>query len=117
MQEIDFMVSSLTVHSAREQVMDFTQPYYYDSTIILMTKEDPSKTKWRTLIEPFDDAVLLCIGCSLMISSVLLFILEKISPYNALNRGVDERKEFITYQESLWYMYGALLTQGDCFCQ
>ncbi|OWF39812.1 Glutamate receptor ionotropic, kainate 3 [Mizuhopecten yessoensis] len=111
-KEIDLVVASLNVHSRREEVIDFTYPYFYDSTIILITKEDPMKTKWRTLIDPFDDTVLLLIGCALAAISFLLCIFERLSPYYCDEVNFLEDKSLKSFQDSFWYLYGALLTQG-----
>ncbi|XP_069104062.1 glutamate receptor ionotropic, delta-1-like isoform X1 [Argopecten irradians] len=111
-KEIDLVVASLNVHSRREEVIDFTYPYFYDSTIILITKEDPMKTKWRTLIDPFDDTVLLLIGCALAAISFLLCVFERLSPYYCDEVNYLEDKSLKSFQDSFWYLYGALLTQG-----
>ncbi|XP_060078728.1 glutamate receptor ionotropic, kainate 2-like, partial [Ylistrum balloti] len=111
-KEIDLVVASLNVHSRREEVIDFTYPYFYDSTIILITKEDPMKTKWRTLIDPFDDTVLLLIGCALVAISFLLCVFERLSPYYCDEVNFLEDKSLKSFQDSFWYLYGALLTQG-----
>ncbi|CAC5418385.1 unnamed protein product [Mytilus coruscus] len=51
-QDVDLVAAPLTVQITRENAVDFTLPYYYDSGAILLKKPDPIATKWRTLIDP-----------------------------------------------------------------
>ena len=107
------MAAPLTIQTDRERVIDFTYPYFYEPSVILMKKPDPNLTKWRTLIDPFSTTVLLCIFISLPISSLFLLFFEKYNPYY---RKVEDRSKVTGlhhFSDSFWYMYGALLTQGN----
>ncbi|XP_033760424.1 glutamate receptor-like [Pecten maximus] len=111
-REIDIVAAPLSTQAKREEVMDFTYSFYIDYTTILMKKKDPNLTKWRTLIDPFSEELLLCVCISLPVVSLLLFLFERFSPFYV---GDDEREGksgLHTYQDAFWYMYGALLTQG-----
>ncbi|CAC5406402.1 GRID1 [Mytilus coruscus] len=111
-KEIDMVATALTVLSQREMVMDFTQPYYYESTSILIKKPDPDEKQWTKLIDPFSSTVFLCVGISVPACSLLLFLFEK---YNPFYRKVKEKKDIRVlhqFSELVWYMYGALLTHG-----
>ena len=112
-QKADMVVAPFSIQSNREKVIDFAHPYYMEYTVILMKNQDPSQTKWRTLIEPFDDKVLICIGMALPVASLLLYLFEKFSPfYTEIGGENSDRSGLHTYQDAFWYMYGALLTQG-----
>jgi hypothetical protein len=102
------MVAASSIQGPREQVMDYTHPFYYDSTTILIKR--PEENKMFTLAKPLRIEVIVCIIFVLPVSAFLLFIIEKLSPYYKLH-GTDGRQ---TYQMSFWYMFGALLTQGLC---
>ncbi|XP_021375561.1 probable glutamate receptor [Mizuhopecten yessoensis] len=106
-EEVDLMIAPASIQAGREMVMDFTHPYYFDTSTILMKRPDPNKTKWRTLIDPFADIVHMCIWITLSLAALILTLLEKINPFY---RHQDE--EHRTYQNTFWYMFGALLTQG-----
>ncbi|CAC5375407.1 GRIK2 [Mytilus coruscus] len=111
-RDVDIVAAPLSIQTDRERVIDFTYPYFYESSAILMKKPDPNLTKWRTLIDPFSPTVLLCIFISLPISSFFLFFFEKYNPYY---RKVEDRSKvrgLHHFSDSFWYMYGALLTQG-----
>ncbi|XP_033761043.1 glutamate receptor ionotropic, delta-2-like isoform X2 [Pecten maximus] len=105
--EVDLAASPLTVLSLREIVMDFTHPFFYDATVLLMTKEDPNTKKWRTYIDPFHWILLACIGGCLVVVSLFACLLDRISPYR-----VKVGLQPWSYLDVLWYMYGALIGRG-----
>ncbi|KAL3860944.1 hypothetical protein ACJMK2_007039 [Sinanodonta woodiana] len=114
-QEVDMVVTSLSIQSERKEVMDFTYPFYYDYTTVLLKKTDPEKTKWMTLLKPFKWQVLVSIGAALIFSSIVFCLMEKYNPYYShpyhsesreVNHGLN------SFAAAFWYMYGALITQG-----
>nr|XP_011455937.2 glutamate receptor ionotropic, kainate 5 isoform X2 [Crassostrea gigas] len=107
-REVDLMVAGASIQASREQVMDFTHPFYYDTTTILIKRPDPDENKMFTLAKPFKIEVIVCIFFVLPVSAFLLFVIEKLSPYYKIH-GPEGRQN---YQMSFWYMFGALLTQG-----
>ncbi|XP_060068781.1 glutamate receptor ionotropic, kainate 2-like [Ylistrum balloti] len=111
-REIDIVAAPLSTQAKREEVMDFTYSFYIDYTTILMKKKDPNITKWRTLIDPFSEELLLCVCISLPVVSLLLFLFERFSPYYVGDDEGEGKSGLHTYQDAFWYMYGALLTQG-----
>ncbi|XP_069121394.1 glutamate receptor ionotropic, delta-1-like [Argopecten irradians] len=110
--EVDLVAAPLSAQANREKVMDFTYSYYIDYTTILMKKPDPYEKKWRTLIDPFSEQLLLCVLLSLPVMSLLLFLFERFSPYYVRDEEREGMSGLHTYQDAFWYMYGALLTQG-----
>ena len=62
LQEIDLTSAPLALTSLREQVADFSYPFFYEYTTVVTKKPDPNLRKWRTLVDPFKWQVLLCIG-------------------------------------------------------
>jgi ABC-type amino acid transport substrate-binding protein len=61
-QEVDIVASAISVQAERDPAMDFSYPYYYGYTTVLVKKPDIYATKWRTLVDPFKWEVLLTIG-------------------------------------------------------
>ncbi|XP_071160564.1 glutamate receptor ionotropic, delta-1-like [Mytilus edulis] len=96
----------------RENAVDFAIPYYYDSAAILLKKPDPNAKKWRTLIDPLSEYVFLCIFLFITVTSLFLFVFEKYTPYYRRMEERDKVRGLHHFSDSLWYMYGALLTQG-----
>ncbi|KAL3860943.1 hypothetical protein ACJMK2_007038 [Sinanodonta woodiana] len=104
-QEVDMVAAPLSTQSERKEVMDFTYPFYYDYTTVLLKKTDPVKNKWMTLLKPLQWQVLVSIGA----------VLIKYNPYYShlehpeakeVNRGLN------SFAAAFWYMYGVLIIQG-----
>lgn len=107
------IAAPLSVSVQREQMIDFTHPFFFETTNILMKKLDPSHRKWMTFLDPFSDYVLLCIGIALPVSSFLLYLVEKLNPYyQELEEGTTTHT-IRSFSDAFWYMFGALLTQGE----
>lgn len=51
-QKVDLMVATTSVRPDREMVMDFTIPFYYDTSTLLMRKPDPDEKKLFILAKP-----------------------------------------------------------------
>ncbi|XP_076113502.1 glutamate receptor U1-like [Mytilus galloprovincialis] len=111
-KEVDMVATAFTVLSQREVVMDFTQPYYYESTSILIKKPDPDDKQWTKLLDPFSSTVFLCVGISVPSCALLLFLFEKYNPFYRKVKDKREIQELHQFSESVWYMYGSLLTHG-----
>ncbi|VDI36281.1 Hypothetical predicted protein [Mytilus galloprovincialis] len=105
-EQADLVVSSLTINSDREKVIDFTYPFLFDHVTVVYAK--PGERKWRTLIKPFETSVLVMIGVSLIAMSFIYCLQEK---WNPIYYTVSRRQSPSMYY-SFWYMYGALLSQG-----
>ena len=99
----------LAVQSGREMVMDFVHPFYYEYSTILLRKPDALSSKWRTLIDPLNMNVLICILMALPVLSLVLYLVERLGPYYTEQTTTVGLQ---SYQDAFWYMYGALLTQG-----
>ncbi|KAL3861015.1 hypothetical protein ACJMK2_007108 [Sinanodonta woodiana] len=114
-QEVDMVAAPLSTQSERKEVMDFTYPFYYDYTTILLKKTDPVKNKWMTLLKPLQWQVLVSIGAVLIVASFVFCLMEKCNPYYShlehpeareINRGLN------SFAAAFWYMYGVLIIQG-----
>ena len=46
-------VADVAIQRDREQVMDFTYPFYFGYTTVMVRKPDPNQYKWMKLLEPF----------------------------------------------------------------
>lgn len=71
------VAADITIQKEREMVMDFMFPFYYGDSSVVIKKPDPNRRKWRTLLDPFQEDVLLYIGIALAVASLLAFLLEK----------------------------------------
>lgn len=46
------IVGDIAVTKEREAVMDFTFPFYYGYTTVVLKRIDPNIFKWRKLVDP-----------------------------------------------------------------
>ncbi|XP_045201973.2 probable glutamate receptor [Mercenaria mercenaria] len=114
-EEVDMVAAPLSTTADRTQVMDFSYPFYYEYTTVILKKPDVNATKWRTLIDPFKWEVLVSIGLALPVMTMLAFLIEKYNPFYGKSEHSDERERnggLHMWHNSVWYMYGALLCQG-----
>ena len=109
------VMAPVSIQPERMQYVDFSYPFYYDYTSVLVKKPDPGKLKWRTLVDPFKWQVLLFIGISLPVVTAMIFFIEKYNPYYAVPEYAEVREQtggLHKIHDAFWYMYGALLCQG-----
>lgn len=104
------MMAPSSIQLSRERVMDYTYPYYFDTSNFLIRKPDPDSDKWRVYIDPFHWHVYVSIATALPVTASILFVIEKYNPYYHTNA---EKPHSFLYL--FWYMFGALLTQGEYF--
>lgn len=112
----DIALGSLSVMAERENVVDFTVPYYDLVGIsILMHKAKPETSlfKFLTVLE---NNVWLCILGSYFFTSLLMWLFDRWSPYSYQNnrekfKDDDEKREF-TLRECLWFSMTSLTPQG-----
>ncbi|BFZ07498.1 hypothetical protein BsWGS_10536 [Bradybaena similaris] len=108
-QEVDMVVAPLTMEVERARAMDFAFPFFTDYTTVVFKRQDPAGSKWLTLIRPFKWQVHLTIWISLFSVAIMITILERQNPYYEAR---SEKSAFYNVIDSIWYMYGSLLTQG-----
>ena len=49
--EVDMTEAPPLIQEIREKVMDFTMPFFFDISVILMKKPDPRETQWKRPIK------------------------------------------------------------------
>nr|AAM47017.1 ionotropic glutamate receptor subunit [Homarus americanus] len=112
----DIALAPLSVMAERENVVDFTVPYYDLVGITILMKKPKVPTslfKFLTVLEP---EVWLCILFAYGFTSVLLYIFDRFSPYSYQNnkeryKDDDEKREF-NLKECLWFCMTSLTPQG-----
>ncbi|XP_034939121.1 ionotropic receptor 25a-like [Chelonus insularis] len=112
----DIAVGTLSVMAERENVVDFTVPYYDLvglSILMLKPKAPTSLFKFLTVLE---DDVWLCILASYFFTSFLMWIFDRWSPYSYQNnkekyKDDDEKRNF-DLKECLWFCMTSLTPQG-----
>lgn len=112
----DVALGALHVMAERENVVDFTVPYYDlvgISVLMKKNKETSSLFKFLTVLE-ID--VWICIVTAYSLTTILLYIFDRCSPYSYQNnkekyKDDDEKREF-HFKECLWFCMTSLTPQG-----
>ncbi|WAR27886.1 GRIA3-like protein, partial [Mya arenaria] len=113
--EVDMTTAPLSEQADRAKVIDYSYPFYYEFSTIVIKKPDVDVGKWRTLVDPFKWQVLVSIIVALIAVTTITFLLEKHNPFYLEPGNALERMQsggLHTWHDAFWYMYGALLCQG-----
>ncbi|ESO97726.1 hypothetical protein LOTGIDRAFT_103576, partial [Lottia gigantea] len=110
-QTVDLVVAPISISPDREEVMDFTTPFFYEKSGIGLKMPDPNSTKWKRLLQPLSWQVLLCLTISFMSVSMILTVMERTNPYYQ-TIGSNKRYLSTQVQAKICYLWGALLSHG-----
>ena len=114
--EVDFAAAPFTMTSKRERVIDFAAPYFYDQSVVIV-RRPADDTKVFLYAYPFRMEVWICLGLSISLSAMCLYLYTMYTPVydmqehwgrlKSLRRAIFER------QWSIWTIFGALMQQGN----
>ena len=117
-REVDFAAAAFSVTIQREQVIDFAAPFFHDQSVVIM-KLPADDTKIFLYAYPFRREVWICLGISISLAAVCLYLYTMYTPvydnweewmrYKCQRSGIFER------QWSILTVFGALLQQGNCW--
>ncbi|XP_076619058.1 ionotropic receptor 8a [Colletes latitarsis] len=112
--ETDIVVAALTMTSEREEVIDFVAPYFEQSGILIVIRKPvrkPSLFKFMTVLKI---EVWLSIVGALTLTGIMIWILDKYSPYSARNnkRLYPYPCRDFTLKESFWFALTSFTPQG-----
>ncbi|CAL4202702.1 unnamed protein product, partial [Meganyctiphanes norvegica] len=116
----DIALAPLSVMAERENVVDFTVPYYdlVGITILMLKPKVPTSLfKFLTVLEAEVWVCILCAYISLPGNTCfLLWIFDRFSPYSYQNNQQkyvdDDEKRMFTLKECLWFCMTSLTPQG-----
>ncbi|XP_067682394.1 glutamate receptor ionotropic, kainate glr-3-like [Haliotis asinina] len=112
--EADMIVAPMTVTQRRATDIDFTVPYVYVHSALILSKQDPNTNKWLTLLSLFRSEVLVCVIASLIFSTVFRFVMEEVTPVrswtDAKHPDIQTRYGHILYSH-----FGALVANGGAY--
>ncbi|XP_046753834.1 ionotropic receptor 25a isoform X1 [Diprion similis] len=112
--EIDIAVAALTMTSEREEVIDFVAPYYEQSGILIAIRKPVRKTSLFKFMTVLRLEVWLSIVGALTVTGIMIWLLDKYSPYSARNNKnlyPYPCREF-TLKESFWFALTSFTPQG-----
>ncbi|KAF7998303.1 hypothetical protein HCN44_009701 [Aphidius gifuensis] len=115
-KKADIALGALSVMAERENVVDFTVPYYDLVGLSILMKKPKAETSLFKFLTVLENDVWLCILGSYFFTSILMWLFDKMSPYSYQNnkdkyKDDDEKREF-TLKESLWFCMTSLTPQG-----
>ncbi|XP_006820553.2 glutamate receptor 2-like [Saccoglossus kowalevskii] len=116
----DVAMAGLTISSVREEVIDFSAPYMFLGTDVLMRKPEPSPPDPFSFLSPMSTEMWLCVCGALIVFSLLLVLINRISPYEANHLS---RRDAVSKHEatnlnlvnSIWFVFSAFVQQGSQF--
>lgn len=111
----DVAVAPLTISSARERVVDFTKPFMNLGISIMIKKPEKQKPGVFSFMDPLSMDIWTCIVFSYLGVSLSLFLVGRISPYEAQVEDGDDGQVVSTnfnLLNSLWFSLGAFMQQG-----
>ncbi|XP_043471341.1 ionotropic receptor 25a [Leptopilina heterotoma] len=112
----DIALGTLAVMAERENVVDYTVPYYDLVGITILMQKPKLKSSLFKFLTVLETDVWLCILAAYFFTSFLLWIFDRFSPYSYQNnrekyKNSLEKREF-TLKECLWFCMTSLTPQG-----
>ena len=80
--EVDIAVAAMTVTSEREEVIDFVSPYFAQSGISIISRKPVRPRSLFKFLEVLRVEVWLAILGALVVTALMLWFLDKFSPYS-----------------------------------
>ncbi|ODM95541.1 Glutamate receptor ionotropic, kainate 2 [Orchesella cincta] len=111
--KIDIAVAPYIMTSEREEFIDFVSPYYEQSGLIITMKRPVAKNSLFKFMTVLRTEVWLSILGATIATAILLWFLDKYSPYSAQNNP-NKYKSFrkFTLKESFWFALTSFTPQG-----
>lgn len=114
--EIDIAVAGMTMTSEREEVVDFVAPYFDQSGISIIIREPVRPRSLFKFMEVLRVEVWLAILAALVVTALMLWFLDRFSPYSARNNKEAHPYpcRVFTLKESFWFALTSFTPQGIC---
>jgi glutamate receptor, ionotropic, invertebrate len=102
--------------SEREMVIDYTIPFYELVGISILIQKKKAESSLFKFLDVLENEVWFCILGAYLLTSLLLWIYDRYSPYSYQNNREkyenDEEKRIFTFKESLWFCMTSLTPHG-----
>jgi len=112
----DMGIGAISVMAERENVIDYTVPYYDLVGITIMMKKVKVPTSLFKFLSVLENSVWGCILGAYFVTSVLLWVFDRWSPYSYQNNMEkyedDDEKRYFNLKEALWFCMTSLTPQG-----
>ncbi|XP_077997809.1 glutamate receptor ionotropic, kainate 3-like [Glandiceps talaboti] len=116
----DVIMAPFTISSTRSEAIDFSAPYIFLGTDILMKKPALAKPNAFSFLSPLSAEMWICGAVVFVIISLLLTLVNKVSPYEAHHLSKRESMSVneatnLSILNSFWFVFGTLVQQGSQF--
>ncbi|XP_078663345.1 glutamate receptor ionotropic, NMDA 1-like isoform X1 [Branchiostoma floridae x Branchiostoma belcheri] len=110
--EADLIVAPLTINNERAQYIEFSKPFKYQGLTILVKKET-QKSSLDSFLQPFQSTLWLLVGLSVHVVALMLYLLDRFSPFGRFKLSNDEEEEdALNLSSAMWFSWGVLLNSG-----
>lgn len=107
------MIGAISIQKEREDVMDFTYPFFHDSSAMILKRSLSIYDVWAKIFRPFHWTTLLLLVASIVVIGRVLSIVENYHP----KYGKPQKNYFGRWDMCIWYLLAALLREGKSLCQ
>ncbi|XP_046556602.1 ionotropic receptor 25a-like isoform X1 [Haliotis rubra] len=111
----DIIAGALTVTADREDVVDFTLPYYDFAGIQIVMKKQNRQISLFYFADVFTPLAWLCLGVVIAVTSIMLLLFDRYTPTRAKDSTVEGEvvdKKAFDLKESIWFVMGSLTMSG-----
>ena len=112
----DIGLGSITITSEREDIVDFSKSFMDFTMTLIMQQEIEHEFDIFAFLEPFEPRVWLSIISVLLLVTIILYFIDRMSPYGCRYLSKDEKNEFtgkdFKFYNCLWFMIASLFQQG-----
>ena len=114
----DIALGAISVTVEREHAVDFAVPYYDHVGFTIMMKKIYVPTSMFRFLDVMENSVWCGITATYFVISVVLWIIDRWSPYSYQNNMEkyehedEENKTYFDFKESLWFCLLSLTAQG-----
>lgn len=107
----------MTITYEREQVIDFTKPFWNIGITILFRKPKPEPPELFSFLSPLDTQVWIYVIAVYLCVSFMMFVIARFTPYEWCNPhpcdpNTDTVENQFSVLNSLWFTIGAFMQQG-----
>ncbi|GAB0099835.1 uncharacterized protein DMENIID0001_157250 [Sergentomyia squamirostris] len=112
--EIDIAVAAMKMTAEREEVIDFVAPYFEQTGITIVLRKPVRQTSLFKFMTVLRLEVWLSIVAALVATAILIWFLDKYSPYSARNNkeAYPYPCRDFTLKESFWFALTSFTPQG-----
>ncbi|KAK7489559.1 hypothetical protein BaRGS_00019193 [Batillaria attramentaria] len=117
MKKADIAVGPISVMAERENVVDFTVPYYDLVGLTILMRRPSFDYSLDKFLRVLDGGVWGCIVGAFFVFSLLICVFDRLSPFSYQNnrkewKGEGQEPRVFTFKEGIWFCMMSLTPQG-----